>query len=228
MSVKKTVAAVRPSSTKPSFSSYSITLVFLFTPLLLLLLLLLFNQQFFAMGARQGVPTATLEAMAGDESLMSPKDHGTCAHGVQENLRYGCDRSLADRICCFNRHYAEHSGYFQGSTGFSKLKPAPGEEITFYDSVSGRPLYHAPRGRSWSDFLKESRAHGWPSFRDEECVAANMRVLPGGEVVSIDGTHLGHNLPDSKGNRYCINLVSVAGNPTLDPAAADNVCGAKD
>eukprot|EP00967_Tisochrysis_lutea_P089910 scaffold128341_cov32-Tisochrysis_lutea.AAC.1 len=32
--------------------------------------------------------------------------------------------------------------------------------------------------------------------------------------VSTAGTHLGHNLPDAKGNRYCINLVSVAGRPT--------------
>ena len=29
----------------------------------------------------------------------------------------------------------------------------------------------------------------------------------------LDGTHLGHNLPDGSGNRYCINLVSVAGRP---------------
>ena len=41
-----------------------------------------------------------------------------------------------------------------------------------------------------------------------------VRVLPDGECVSVDGTHLGHNLPDAKGNRYCINLVSVAGNPS--------------
>ena len=34
-----------------------------------------------------------------------------------------------------------------------------------------------------------------------------------GETVSVDGTHLGHNLPDDAGNRYCINLVSVAGRP---------------
>ena len=34
-----------------------------------------------------------------------------------------------------------------------------------------------------------------------------------GEVVSVDGTHLGHNLPDGSGNRYCIDLVSVAGLP---------------
>ena len=84
----------------------------------------------------------------------------------------------------------------------------------------------------------------------EEVVWENVRCLPGGECVSVDGTHLGHNIPatwrnlncnvfmsrhhddvfvksprallhvripespkDSKGNRYCINLVSVAGNP---------------
>ena len=36
--------------------------------------------------------------------------------------------------------------------------------------------------------------------------------MKNGEVVSIDGTHLGHNLPDRNGNRYCINLVSISGN----------------
>jgi peptide methionine sulfoxide reductase MsrB len=35
------------------------------------------------------------------------------------------------------------------------------------------------------------------------------------ETVSLDGTHLGHNLPDKKGNRYCINIVCVAGNPAV-------------
>ena len=40
-----------------------------------------------------------------------------------------------------------------------------------------------------------------------------VRVLPNGECISVDGTHLGHNLPDGSGNRYCINLVSVAGRP---------------
>jgi len=43
-----------------------------------------------------------------------------------------------------------------------------------------------------------------------------MRILPGGESVSVDGTHLGHNLPDIKGNRYCINLVSIAGQNTRE------------
>jgi hypothetical protein len=39
------------------------------------------------------------------------------------------------------------------------------------------------------------------SFRDAEVVWDNMRVLPNGEAVSVDGTHLGHNLPDRSGNR---------------------------
>jgi len=91
-------------------------------------------------------------------------------------------------------------------------------EITFYDSNSGKPLFVAPRGRTLDQFLMESRAHGWPSFRDEEVVWENVRCLPGGEAVSVDGTHLGHNLPDKKGSRYCINLVSVAGRPAPSEA----------
>jgi len=31
-------------------------------------------------------------------------------------------------------------------------------EITFYDSVTGRPLFIAPRGRSLKSFVKESNA----------------------------------------------------------------------
>jgi peptide methionine sulfoxide reductase MsrB len=49
---------------------------------------------------------------------------------------------------------------------------------------------------------------------DQEVNWENVRVLPDGESVSVDGTHLGHNLPDGSGSRYCINLVSVAGNPS--------------
>ena len=121
--------------------------------------------------------------------------------------------------------------------------------IVFYDVVTGKPLFEAPKGRSWSEFnearvrsfsrrkhsmfrftiaVKESKKHGWPSFRDEEVNQEYVRILPDGEAVSIDGTHLGHNLPDASGNRcsadydacdvisligYCINVVSVAAMP---------------
>merc|ERR1719333_135103 len=86
-------------------------------------------------------------------------------------------------------------------------------EITFYDSNTGKPLFYGPRDRDWAAFVKESKAHGWPSFRDSEVNWDYVRVLPNGECISVDGTHLGHNLPDGSGNRYCINLVSVAGRP---------------
>ena len=70
-----------------------------------------------------------------------------------------------------------------------------------------------PRGRTLEDFFAESEKHGWPSFRDDEVVWENVRTMVNGEVVSVDGTHLGHNLPDIWDNRYCINLVNIAGSP---------------
>lgn len=147
------------------------------------------------------------------ESVMSTKEHGTCTAPVQSQLRWKCDVKTADRICCFNRHYAEHSGYFK-TTGFlDELKDV--KEATFYDSVTGKPLFVAPRGRTWEEFVAESKDHGWPSFRDSEVIWDDVRTLENGEAVSLAGTHLGHNLPDRKGNRYCINLVSVAAFPPV-------------
>ena len=145
---------------------------------------------------------------------MSRKAHGTTEKPVQEDLRWNCNRKKADEICCFNRHYAEHSGYFK-TTPFQSYMMERGSEAptVFYDSVTGLPLFVAPVGRSVEAFLEESRAHGWPSFRDQEVCWENVRTLSNGESVSTAGTHLGHNLPDRHGNRYCINLVSVAGRP---------------
>lgn len=144
----------------------------------------------------------------GSESLMCKKSHGTCSKGVQQNLRFGCDGDMADRICCYNRHFAEPSGYFL------KTKWRNENDGLYYDSVTGALLFTAPRTRNFEDFFKESKTHGWPSFRDSEVDWTNVRVLDNGEVISKSGTHLGHNLPDKRGNRYCINLVSVAGRPT--------------
>jgi peptide methionine sulfoxide reductase MsrB len=161
----------------------------------------------------------------GDESIMTPKAHGTSAMPVQDSLRFGVSNQLADRICNYNRHFAEQAGYFTTSKEFETLMATASEErpITFYDSVTGRPLFVAPIGRTAEDFLAESRIHGWPSFRDAETVWSNVRVLRNsGETVSVDGTHLGHNLPDRSGNRYCINLVSVAGRPPTTTAAVSS------
>lgn len=67
---------------------------------------------------------------------------------------------------------------------------AKGEPIKFYDSNTGNLLFEAPKGRSHSQFDKESKAHGWPSFRDEEVNWEHVRCLKNGECVSLDGTHL--------------------------------------
>lgn len=80
------------------------------------------------------------------------------------------------------------------------------------------------QGRTAEEFLAESANHGWPSFRDSEVVWDSVRVLTRGqsaegETITAEGVHLGHNLPDAKGNRYCINLVCVAGpGPAGGPA----------
>ena len=81
---------------------------------------------------------------------------------------------------------------------------------TFYDSVCGLPLFRAPIGRSFAEWKKETVNHGWPSFRKEEMVAENVKFY-GNEMRSACDVHLGHNLPDYSGDRYCINMVCMAG-----------------
>ena len=149
------------------------------------------------------------------DDVMSKKSHGTTDTPLDPAaLRWNIDAKLADKICSFNRHFAEPGGSFENNESFLKevSSLAPGETITYYDTVSQRPLFVAPVGRTKEQFLQESYVHGWPSFRDSEVVWENTRILKStGETVSVTGTHLGHNLPDKTGNRYCINLVSVAG-----------------
>jgi peptide methionine sulfoxide reductase MsrB len=125
------------------------------------------------------------------------------------NLSY----STAERICCNNHRYAEYRGYLEAPEVdlFGKLDP---HAITvFYDSVCGIPLFVAPRGRSFDDFKEESLKHGWPSFRPEEMVSENVIVHDDGRMESRCLTHLGHNLPEGGEDRYCIDLVCVAGAP---------------
>ena len=93
------------------------------------------------------------------------------------------------------------------------METAAVDPIVYYDSVSGKPLFVAPVGRSIDDFLSESLRHGWPSFRPAELIAENVIIHLGGRMSSTCGTHLGHNLPDFSGDRYCIDLVCIAGHP---------------
>jgi len=129
------------------------------------------------------------------------------------DLLFGCDNhyDLANHICCNNHNGAEHAGFLNDDDIrlFDRLDSD--SVVVFYDSVCGKPLFVAPRGRSFADFKQESIDHGWPSFRPEETVDANVNVLSGGRMESVCGTHLGHNLPDLTGARYCIDLVCIAG-----------------
>lgn len=150
-----------------------------------------------------------------------------CSGSVQKDLKFGCDQhlSLADDICCHNTDFAESSGFFEsvgpnGQSLFAQLDAAG--ITTFYDSTCGLPLFKAPIGRSFSDWQTESQGHGWPSFRSAEAVKENLVFKSGGEMQSKCGTHLGHNLPDFSGDRYCIDLVCIAGknNSTRTPTVS--------
>ena len=93
----------------------------------------------------------------------------------------------------------QSSFYLEGTTFTSAVLDTSGP-IAFCDSDTGKPLFKAPTGRSAEAFVRESEVHGCPSFRDEEVTWDNVRVLKSsGETVSVDGTHLGHNLPIVKG-----------------------------
>jgi len=141
---------------------------------------------------------------------------------LQPSLRYGCDayRSQYAWVCCANQHWAEDKHFHQTvhfGPGLQKTRDDTGvTEFTFYDAKCGIPLYVAPRGRSFQAFMEETNNHGWPSFRDQEVVTANVLTQHGNELVSTCGTHLGHNLPDHHGNRHCINLICMAGSPQVN------------
>lgn len=132
----------------------------------------------FLFGMNFGIDNNGCEApcIPGDESIMRIKEHGTSNSPVQSTLRWSCDVDLADKICNFNRHYAEQSGYLESSSirflpyggSSDSVEPSEAKPVVFYDSNTGNEVFRAPVGRSWDDFINESRRHGWPSFRDQE------------------------------------------------------------
>ena len=121
--------------------------------------------------------------------------------------------ATSNKICCNNHRFAEYSGYLEAPEVnlFGRLNPD--NETVFYDSVCGLPLFIAPRGRTFDEFKKGSLHHGWPSFRPEEMVSENVIIHKDGRMESKCLTHLGHNLPEGGVDRYCIDLVCIAGQP---------------
>lgn len=126
-----------------------------------------------AVAADPPIPKLGGSPVLGDESIMSPKAHGTSATPVQEGLLWNVDRANADRITNFNRHFAEYAGYWKQTSFLQEVSRT--EPTTFYDSVTGKPLFRAPVGRTMEEFLAESNVHGWPSFRDQEVLFATSQ-----------------------------------------------------
>jgi len=140
-----------------------------------------------------------------------------------QKLMYGMDaiRERYGWVCCGPTSFAEPSGTaFAGNGPESFTAIASQSTVTFYDAACGIPLFRAPVGRSMEAFLAESRAHGWPSFRPAEAVSGNVMIHSGGEMESACGTHFGHDLPDSRGSRYCIDLICIAGHGRVEAANA--------
>jgi len=161
----------------------------------------------------------------------APVFNSSCSGHVQRELRYNMSHtaaaedwafqlppgeSLVSAVCCdpYFAAYAEPSGMFkrQDVALFSHF--SPNKTVTFYDPVCGIALFQAPKGRTLEQFQADTTEHGWPSFRPEELVHGNSRIVNStGEVVSKCGTHLGSFLPDEKGARWCLDLSCVSGNP---------------
>lgn len=151
---------------------------------------------------------------------------------VQDNLRWGVDPEIANQICnhnprgWFGTHLSEPLVYFTQTTfpeevGRAKRKR---KQITFFDSNSGQPLFVAPRGRSYDEFIKEARHTGWLVFHTKEVVWKNVQVTKRGEIKSVAGTHLGQKENHSGGDRFVVNLVSIAGRPvTVERAVVDTI-----
>merc|ERR1712113_687287 len=101
--------------------------------------------------------------IVGGEDIMKAKAHGTSEKPVMENLRYGCDFETADRICNFNRHYAEHSGYaFTNKISWvEELRKNPNQEVTTttQSQANHSSLLHA-EGQLRSSLMKVKSTDG--------------------------------------------------------------------
>jgi len=155
------------------------------------------------------------------KSVKGPEAY-TCNGPIQDNLRWGMssknftfdgDELLTEAICCDSNYagYAEPAGLFTQLGLFDTLNP--NGINTFYDPVSGKPLFAAPQGRTFEEWKAESVEHGWPSFRDAEVVPDAIEIRENVVYSKVGGTRLGDNLPDDSGNRYCLDMCCLNGQP---------------
>ena len=77
--------------------------------------------------------------------------------------------------------------------------------------MCGLPLFTIEPA-DFAVFQADTLEHGWPSFRPDQVIDSNVKLVEQDLVVSSCGTHLGSNVPDERGTRYCLDLSCVAGN----------------
>ena len=112
-------------------------------------------------------PLCLLALAAAPAAAPRPSALPQCSGPIQKELLFGCTRdvSMAQHICCANRHGAEPRGYQEHShvALFEKLRSSTdGAGVTtFFDSVCGKPLFRAPVGRTFEEWEEESLEHGW-------------------------------------------------------------------
>ena len=72
------------------------------------------------------------------------------------NLRFGVDFETANRICSYNRIEAELAWYHEDAprTFLREVKDNP-KGLKYFDSVTGKLLFEAPKDRTIGDFLLE-------------------------------------------------------------------------
>ena len=130
---------------------------------------------------------------------------------LQKNLRFGLGLIGNEMgwICCNNKELAEPHSILPRVTYLTRLKTELG--VVFFDGSCGVPVFSPAINRTLDDWWEESLNHGWPSFRDPEVLWGNVIRKPNGEIISSCGTHLGHDIPDENGPRYCINLLCISG-----------------
>ena len=81
---------------------------------------------------------------ANSQDIMHQKEHGTCVKSPPNLLRFDVDWKMADKICCYNRHFAEYFGswsnYLTRSVFKSEMNSTNGEMI-FFDTITYFRLY---------------------------------------------------------------------------------------
>jgi hypothetical protein len=142
---------------------------------------------------------------------------GQCLISSTAGLKFDIPATSAHGVCCAQNKEAEPNSYDQTHSLFEDIHNVidasfSTSEFTFYDSTCNKPVFVAPRSRTFAAWAGEAVTSGWMSFVDDEVVWENVRISKVGEVSSVCGTILGKYVPKKNmGSRYVVNLFCIAG-----------------